>query len=177
MKKTALYLAVAIIACALGFTLAQHRLATTPVATVLSAFSLPDLTGQMQNSQQWQGKIRLINFWATWCPPCRQEIPELNRLQKAQSAKNLVVLGIAIDNESDVVDFIKTSPIAYPVLLAPSQGMALSQQMGNLLGVIPFSVLIDEQNIIRHVWAGEVTQHAVEQELQALMLPINNATK
>ncbi|KJV05522.1 hypothetical protein VZ94_17595 [Methylocucumis oryzae] len=158
-------------------TLKQHKVSTTPSVTELVAFSLPDLTGQMQNSQQWQGKIRLINFWATWCPPCRQEIPELNRLQQAQSEKNLVVLGIAIDNESDVAAFIKTSAITYPVLLAPNQGMALSQQMGNLLGVIPFSVLVDEQNIMRHVWTGEVTQHDVEQELQALMLPTNNSTK
>jgi thiol-disulfide isomerase/thioredoxin len=105
---------------------------------------LQDLNGKTRNLSEWQGKIILINFWATWCSPCRKEIPELSRIQKEMGNNNLQIIGIAIDDADAVRDFMKHVEVNYPVLTGDEHTPEWAEQLGNKLAALPFSVVLDQ---------------------------------
>ncbi|PHS72367.1 MAG: redoxin [Cycloclasticus sp.] len=112
-------------------------------------FSLPDLHGQQRNIKEWDGKYIVLNFWATWCTPCRKEIPEFIELQNQYRSSNLQFIGVAIDDKVSVDQFAMEMGMNYPNLIADIHGIELAKQYGNLLGALPYSVIIDPQgNII-----------------------------
>jgi thiol-disulfide isomerase/thioredoxin len=110
---------------------------------VLLAVSFPDLTGKPQSLGQWQGKLLVINFWATWCAPCREEIPALNRIQNKYSAKGLQIVGIAADTTDKVSEFHKEMAIGYPLLIDQAGAIEFSRRLGNRFGLLPHTVVID----------------------------------
>lgn len=118
--------------------------------------NLPDLAGKQRDISEWQGKIRIINFWATWCPPCLKEIPEFINIQNEFKDKNLQFIGIAIDEKEAVVQYLKTININYPILIAGDAGISLSQQLGNIVNAVPFTVFINQQGQIIHRHPGEL---------------------
>lgn len=126
----------------------QHAPAASP-----PGFSLPDLDGKVHSLKQWQGKFIVINFWATWCPPCRTEIPMFIELQNKYADQGMQFIGIAIDDDVSVQHFSMEMGINYPNLIAESQGIELARQYGNLSGALPFSVLINPEGqiIARHI--------------------------
>lgn len=121
-------------------------------------FSLPDMTGQQQHISQWQNKIRIINFWATWCPPCLKEIPEFIQLQNQFNDQNIQFIGIAIDNKQSVINYLATIPINYPILMAEYEGASLAQQLGNNFRILPFTLIINQQGQIIHRQHGEISR-------------------
>lgn len=128
---------------------------TLPVAngeTVLAA-AFPDLNKQRQPLSQWRGKVLVVNFWATWCPPCREEIPGFIALQKEFAEKNVQFVGIAIDTGEKVNDFARELGINYPLLLGGDSAFDLQRQLGNVSGVLPFTVVIDPSGklVVRHL--------------------------
>ncbi len=144
----------------------------TPL-TVLSAsgqklpdISLPDLHGQTRSLKQWQGKKLLVNFWATWCAPCRKEMPDLVSWQKELQENGLQVIGIALDDADSVRDYLKESPVNYPILLAPEVGAALSAELGNSMGVLPFSAFVDRYGIVEFTHTGLITKDMVKNWMQ-----------
>lgn len=108
----------------------------TPVGPALALSSL-------------QGRPLLINFWATWCPPCVKEMPELDRFHREFSGQGWHVLGLAIDSPTPVKGFLAKKPVAFPIGLAGLGGTELAQALGNSAGGLPFSVMIDAQGGIR----------------------------
>jgi thiol-disulfide isomerase/thioredoxin len=171
VKQLILPVVVAVLCLAGGFglNLWLRQQAPPPDSSTLPVFSLPTLDGRKQSLSKWQGKIRVINFWATWCPPCRKEIPELVALQ-AQYPDELVVIGVAIDDQEAIVDFLKTTTINYPVLLGDSQCIGLSRQLGNSKEVIPFTVIADQQGKIVFSQVGEFAGDKVKAVLEPLIL-------
>jgi len=115
-------------------------------------FSLPNLDGDIRSLKAWQGKFIVLNFWATWCPPCREEIPSFIALQEQYSSAGLQFVGIAIDDEMPVQAFAMEMGINYPILIAQTDGIDLALQYGNMSGALPFSVLInpDGKIVARH---------------------------
>ncbi len=105
-------------------------------------FTLPNLAGQTRSLGHWPAKVYLVNFWAPWCPPCRAEIPLLMRTAKAEQARGLVVVGIALDRKTKVARFVRAHHISYPVLLGGEQGLQMLAQYGDMQGAIPFSLLV-----------------------------------
>jgi peroxiredoxin len=92
----------------------------------------------------------VLNFWATWCPPCIEEMPELSDLHADLSRRGLQTLGIAIDNATKVADFAAKRPVSYPLAVAGMSGTELVRQFGNPTGALPFTVLIDRDGRIVH---------------------------
>lgn len=117
----------------------------TPVKTVqqvdtLPNFSYPDLAGQQRQGSEFKDKVVVLNFWATWCSPCRKETPEFVALQKA-FGEQVQFIGIAIDDEEPVREFADSFGVNYPMLLGDIGAISLSRQLGNRYEVLPFTVV------------------------------------
>ncbi len=131
----------------------------------LDEIKLPGLDGSKQDINQWQGKLVLVNFWATWCPPCREEIPVFLSLREKYAAQGFEVLGISIDDASKVLHYQETMQINYPLLDGEQHGMALMQSLGNNIGGLPYSVLFDRSGKVVELKSGPYQ----EQELKNLI--------
>jgi peroxiredoxin len=134
----------------------------------LRDFSLPDTNGDLQSIDQWRNKVLIINFWATWCEPCRKEVPLFMDLQKTYRNQDLQFVGIAIDETNAVREFTDRQQINYPSLVAGMAGMSLSASLGNLAGVVPFTVVVNREGRIVHTQPGMF--HI--KQFRALILPL-----
>ncbi|CAD6880851.1 Cytochrome c-type biogenesis protein ResA [Methylomonas albis] len=161
---------VAVIAIASGLFARQYFAAVgdRQPASQLN-FSLPDLADKPQSVTQWQGKILIINFWATWCPPCLREIPEFIKLQEEYKDKGLQFVGIAIDDKQAVEEYLKRIKINYPVLIGGDGATLLAQQLGNVINTLPFTVIVNQQGQIVHHQLGELTREKVLEVIVPLL--------
>lgn len=132
----------------------------------LFAANFPDENGQPQALEQYAGKIVVLNFWASWCEPCREEMPELSQLHTEYKDRNLVVLGMAIEDVAAVKDFLKETKVSYPLFAADMQGMEIASNLGNNKGVLPFTVIIKADGTIAKTYFGRVTKPLLEQTLK-----------
>jgi thiol-disulfide isomerase/thioredoxin len=123
---------------------------------LLPEFSLRDIYGEMQAIRQWEGKPLLINFWATWCAPCRREMPLLEALHREQPETGLTVIGIAIDRQDDVRTYITESGISYPILWGEGDAMAVSAAVGVPEIGLPFTLLVAADGTILTTYIGEL---------------------
>jgi thiol-disulfide isomerase/thioredoxin len=137
-----------------GTTLKQNH-------NALPAFSLPDLSGKQRHISEWDGKILIINFWATWCPPCLKEIPVFIALQKELADKDIQFIGIAIEDEASVTEYISTININYPILIGEDYGIALSIKLGNLVQAVPFTIIVNRDGNIIHRQPGEISRKKI----------------
>ncbi len=128
-------------------------------------FELPDINGKPFSSSDMDGKVVLVNFWATWCPPCRKEIPGFIALKTRYAEKGFDIIGIAIDELAAVQKFSEQFGVNYPILYGQEDASEVSRRYGNTMGALPFSVLVDRQGNVRFLRAGELHQDQLEQEL------------
>ena len=163
---------VAVIALAGGYL---ARLWLAPAAPerdpgeVLLAAQLSDPAGKPQPLTQWQGKVLVVNFWATWCPPCLKEIPEFIRLQDRYGPRGVQFVGIAIDDTARVLGFMAQTGMNYPVLMAEREGIDLARAAGNRLGGLPYTVVIDRQGRAAQVELGVLDEHKLAPVLDRLL--------
>ena len=136
----------------------------------LMEFSLADISGNIRSISEWQGKILIINFWATWCPPCLKEIPEFIELQSEYAEQNVQFIGIAIDKPHLVDDYLSFIDINYPILIAETEGGKLSHKLGNTFDAIPYTVIVNQQSQIIFRHPGELSK----QKLHGLIEPLND---
>jgi thiol-disulfide isomerase/thioredoxin len=173
MKRNILfYGGVAVLFACIGIYVGVQRLApVAPQASVtanLFSQSLPDIEGKSQALAQWRGKNLIVNFWATWCTPCVEEMPELSALQKEVVGKNTQVLGIGIDSASNIAEFSSKYKISYPLYTAGLSGTELSRQFGNQVGGLPFTVLIDSGGKIKKTYLGRLNLEQLRKDLASL---------
>lgn len=144
----------------------------TPVPAIPATvpdLSLPDLAGKPIALRSFKGHPRLFNFWATWCEPCRREIPLLNSLQQSHASEGLHVVGIAVDFRDAVRTYLKAHPLRYTSLVGEEDGLEAAQKFGMDL-LLPFSVFADGQNRIVAVKVGELHQDEAEAILGEMRL-------
>jgi peroxiredoxin len=129
---------------------------------------MKDSSGKQRKMSEWQGKVLLLNFWATWCPPCVSEMPELVALQNELASKNLQVVGIGIDSPSNIREFAEKHQITYPLLLGGLEGSELSRQFGNQSGGLPFTILIGPDGSVRQTYMGRLNMEKVRADLASI---------
>ena len=185
LAKSKLTIAIVAFACFfIGIALyinfySRHTADTVPAktspepATVIGNtrpdFTLQDTGNKPHSIKKHNGKVIVLNFWATWCPPCRREIPALIELQDKYREQGVALLGVAIDEAQSVIDFVDPMGINYPVLIAELEGIALTQTYGNHLGGLPYTVIIDRTGVIRHALMKELTLEEAETLIQPLL--------
>jgi thiol-disulfide isomerase/thioredoxin len=129
--------------------------APRPVPSTLPDVSLPDLAGTTRSLRSFGGRPLIVNFWATWCAPCRREIPLLRELRQRYRAERLEVVGIAIDFHPAIEQYLRQTPIDYPLLMGDKDGLTVAEQFG-VQTVLPFSVFADAAGSIVAVKVGEL---------------------
>lgn len=197
MMKSTVYVAVAVLGAAAGFAIYRFAIepsvtpqaqmqadaeapAQTPQATaadapaglpeVLPDFTLADLDGQARSIQSWPGKSMIVNFWATWCAPCRREIPLLRDLQRERGDEGYQVVGVAVDFRDDVVKYAKEIGIDYPVLVGEQEGLEAVNKFGQGSLGFPFTVFTDNQHRIVLFHLGEIEKAEADILLNAVDL-------
>lgn len=157
------------VAAAVGGVVGVVALQSRSGAAELLGSDFRDLQGQPRRLVEWQGKALLCNFWATWCAPCREEIPLLNAAQQQHGAQRFQVVGIALDNAANVRKFADSVKIAYPVWLAGSAGLELMRRLGNTSGGLPFTVMLDRRGRMQSRKLGAFSASELSTDVAALL--------
>ena len=131
--------------------------------------SLPDLQGDDQAVSQWLGKVMVVNFWATWCTPCREEIPEFIEAQNKYGDQGLIFVGIAIDQPDKVKMFSQEFGINYPVLIGGFNTWSLLEAAGNRMSALPYTVVLNRSGEIVDTYLGRVNLKKLEKLIEPLL--------
>jgi thiol-disulfide isomerase/thioredoxin len=181
-KNSIVYGAVAIAFAAIGLVVGCSKQeapaapaaasATAPVAATpegaLFAAVMPDNQGVKQALAQWKGKPLIVNFWAPWCGPCVQEMPELSQLATDSAGKNINVIGIGIDSPTNIAEFGSKFKISYPLYVAGMSGTELSRSFGNSGGSLPYTVLIGADGKVKKTYLGRIDFAKLKADLATL---------
>jgi len=165
---------IALLAAALGYRLGvwgKGADAPPPVAPAIPIFDLvlTDLKGQPQSLGQWRGKILIVNYWATWCHPCREEMPGFSRLQDRYGDKGVQFVGISIDTVDKIIEFQKTTPVSYPLLIGDIDVMENSAKLGNTRQALPFTAVFDREGRLSATKLGRLSEPELERQLTELI--------
>ena len=155
-----------------GAGVAWWRLRPAPVADAAARIffdqRLPTPEGQPVVFNNWRGQVVVINFWATWCPPCVEEMPDLNRLHTQWQPRNVQFVGIGVDTASNIQQFQRKVPVGYPLVVAGTVGSELARTLGNQSGGLPYTVIIDRGGRIAHQYIGRIKPETLEADLAPL---------
>ncbi len=174
MKTVLSVIAVAAIAAAAAYFYHQSRQDDTISVAVDAAnaklvagdarvqFELPDMAGNLRQSSEWDGKPKLINFWATWCAPCRREIPLLKKTQQDYADLGLQVIGIAVDFNEDVLAYAEEMEFNYPVLVGQEDAMAVAESSGVEFIGLPFTMVVAPSGELIKTHIGEIVEEHIE---------------
>ena len=176
INKTKLHITIYVVAIIfLGFSFSRiflkpaEKNSSSSAPLFVSVMNDPD--GKPQNLKQFQHKTIVLNFWATWCEPCREEMPELSSFYNENQSKNVVVVGIAIDEAKAVKSYLKETKVIYPILVDEDKGVILSKNLGNNEGILPYTVIINSNGIIEKTILGRIHKDQLDATLKPLLQP------
>ena len=138
-------------------------------AGALRNASFVDLQGKARNLSEWQGRVVVANFWATWCAPCLEEIPLLISTRKSRANQGLEIVGIAVDQVAKVAEFATRMQIDYPILLADARALDLIRDLGNRSGGLPFTAFLDRSGAVVRTKLGLLRQPELDSILSSLI--------
>lgn len=147
-RKVLAYAAVAAGAAAAGALLAPLVLQRRSGAAALLSTVFPDLDGQPRRLLDWQGRVAVTNFWATWCEPCRDEMPLLAQVRTRYADKGVEVVGIGIDQVDKLREFAAKYQISYPLLVGDARALDVMRELGNRAGGLPYTVILDRSGAV-----------------------------
>lgn len=130
---------------------------------------LADLKGQTQSLGQWRGKVLVVNYWATWCHPCREEMPGFSRLQDKYREQGIQIVGISIDTADKIIEFQATTPVSYPLLIGDIGVMENSAKLGNVRQALPFTAVFDRHGRLISTKLGRLAEADLERQLRELI--------
>lgn len=163
---------VGVLAAAAGYGYNHWRTSSGEsggASELLLASRFTNLNGQPEAMAQWRGKVLVVNFWATWCAPCREEIPLFVKLQDKYGSRGLQFVGIAIDQPDKVRPFAAELAMNFPVLIGTPEALDLSRTLGNRAGVLPFTVVLARDGRIAATEIGVAKQSRLEPLLSSLL--------
>jgi thiol-disulfide isomerase/thioredoxin len=178
-KKNAVMVAVVALAFGvIGAVVGLNKKAPAPPVTTsaapagavgdLYAESMNDAKGVPQALSKWKGKAVVVNFWAPWCAPCVQEMPELDQLAKDVAGKDIHVIGIGIDSPTNIAQFADKFKISYPLYVAGMSGTELARKFGNSAGGLPYTVLIGPDGQVKKTYLGRIKFDQLKADLAAM---------
>lgn len=147
----------------------KTSLASDPAikAFLSNPWQTPD--GKPADTHQWQGKVLVVNFWASWCPPCVEEMPTLDLLQKEFLQQNVLFVGIGIDSPSNIRQFLEMTPVSYPILIGGMEGSAIAKQMGNTQGALPYTVIINAKGKSTFSKLGKISEEELRSAIKSTL--------
>jgi thiol-disulfide isomerase/thioredoxin len=159
---------VGLAAAVAGAVLGPLALQSRSGASALLSTVFPDLAGQPRRLRDWRGRVAVCNFWATWCAPCREEMPLLITLYDKYRNQGLDVVGIGVDKLPNIAEFAANLHVTYPLLVGDARALDLLRSLGNEAGVLPYTVVLDRQGTVTYRKLGAFRQG----ELDAVVLPL-----
>jgi peroxiredoxin len=170
-RRTGLvFLATGLVAAGVGATLHWWRTQPKSAAEAsapLFAATFPDADGRPQPLAQWRGRILVVNFWATWCPPCVEEMPNLQKVRDQFRQRGVEVIGIGIDGAAKIAEFRDRHGLSLPLLVAGAGGSELNRALGNSSGALPFTVLIGTDGRVRQRHLGQVRVEQLQRWIES----------
>ncbi len=170
MKNALIFVIAIVLATTAGYFARQYlappqdmpNAASKKIGAVIGSqrpeFAMQDIDGKIRNIKDWDGKVILLNFWATWCPPCRKEMPGFIELQKEYGDQGLQIVGVAMDDEQSVRVFAEEIQVNYPLMAGDTETIELAKRYGNTIGALPFTAIINRKGVISSTFAGELSK-------------------
>ena len=135
------------------------------------AIRLPDLDGKLESLEKWRGKVLVVNYWATWCVPCREEIPVFVRLQERYRDRGVQFVGIALDQPNKVRPYAAELGMNFPILIGDIDVIEVTRRLGNRAGALPFTVIVSRTATIAATQLGALTESKLETLILGLLSP------
>jgi thiol-disulfide isomerase/thioredoxin len=174
-RQWSLLVVAGLIAAALGMGLANLRHSPKPAQdSAIEGFFQQELrspNGEIHQTTNWRGKILVLNYWASWCPPCVEEMPELVRSQSKYASKNVLFVGIGVDSPPNIREFLSKTPVNYPIVLGGLEGSNWAKSMGNPSSGLPFTVIVNEKGTIIKSKLGKITEDELSSWIDSAIIP------
>ena len=149
--------------------ISKTGLASDPAIKAFFANPWQTADGKSVKTEAWQGKVLVVNFWASWCPPCVEEMPTLDKLQQEFLKKNVLFVGIGIDSPSNIREFLEKTPVSYPIMIGGLQGSNLSKQMGNSQGALPYTIIINAKGKASYSKLGKISEDEIRNAIKSTL--------
>jgi thiol-disulfide isomerase/thioredoxin len=149
--------------------ISQTGLASDPSIKAFFANPWKTPDGKSANSDDWRGKVLVVNFWASWCPPCVEEMPTLDKIAQEYASKNVLIVGIGIDSPSNIRQFLEKTPVSYPIMIGGLDGSALAKQMGNAQGALPYTVIINAKGKSVFTKLGKISEEELKKAINSAL--------
>ena len=147
--------------------ISQTGLASDPSIKAFFANPWKTPDGKSANIDDWRGKVLVVNFWASWCPPCVEEMPTLDKIAQEYASKNVLIVGIGIDSPSNIRQFLEKTPVSYPIMIGGLDGSALAKQMGNAQGALPYTVIINAKGKSVFTKLGKISEEELKKAINS----------
>jgi len=147
--------------------ISKTGLASDPAIKAFFANPWQTPDGTSIKSGEWQGKVLVVNFWASWCPPCVEEMPTLDMLQKDFLQQNVLFVGIGIDSPSNIREFLNKTPVSYPIVIGGLEGSNLSKQLGNTSGALPYTLIINSKGKAVYSKLGKISEDELRKAIKS----------
>ena len=118
------------------------------------------------STENWKNRVLVVNFWASWCPPCVEEMPTLDKIQREFDPKKMLIVGIGIDSPSNIREFLIRTPVSYPIVIGGLEGSNIAKQMGNSSGALPYTVIINTKGKAVYSKLGKISEDELRKAIK-----------